>query len=52
MTLSWQVPTDDASAVDSYQILRRLPVRDPVGSFEVIVHDHRECGHHLPGLDR
>ncbi|WP_423920642.1 fibronectin type III domain-containing protein [Candidatus Poriferisodalis sp.] len=39
VTLSWNAPVDDAGSVTGYQILRRRPGVDAVGTFHVIAAD-------------
>ncbi|WP_419553975.1 fibronectin type III domain-containing protein [Candidatus Poriferisodalis sp.] len=39
VTLSWNAPIDDAGSVTGYQVLRRRPGVDPVGTFHVVAHD-------------
>ncbi|WP_420626053.1 fibronectin type III domain-containing protein [Candidatus Poriferisodalis sp.] len=39
VTLSWNAPVDDAESVTGYQILRRRPGVDPVGTFHVVADD-------------
>ncbi len=35
--LTWVAPTADAASVDGYQVLRRRPGYDPVGTFHVLI---------------
>ena len=39
VTLSWNAPIDDAEGVTGYQVLRRRPGADAVGTFHVIADD-------------
>ena len=39
VTLSWTAPVDDAEGVTGYQILRRRPGTDAVGTFHVVAAD-------------
>ncbi len=39
VTLSWNAPVDDAGSVTGYQVLRRRPGVDAVGTFHVIADD-------------
>ncbi|WP_420623725.1 fibronectin type III domain-containing protein [Candidatus Poriferisodalis sp.] len=39
VTLSWNAPVDDAEGVTGYQVLRRRPGADAVGTFHVIADD-------------
>ena len=36
VSLWWQTPAADAASVDGYQVLRRRPGHDPVGTFHVL----------------
>ncbi|WP_420444577.1 fibronectin type III domain-containing protein [Candidatus Poriferisodalis sp.] len=39
VTLSWTAPVDDAGSVTGYQVLRRRPGVDAVGTFHVVAED-------------
>ena len=44
VTLNWSAPADDAEGVTGYQVLRRRPGVDAVGTFHIIAEDTAAAG--------